>query len=419
VGVPASDESRARRSHKKSSVVGASFLCLSLVATFAISSTASASSNINSDRSKIAQLEAQIAAEGSTAQELVSRYDAALGKEQAIKATLAITDRHLSMYLRAKTASAKRLRSSAIETYVFSGSTAGAGSLLGVPSTESDAANVYANVATGQLDTAITSFEVDAHLVSSEQSTLKRQQLSVESVLKALVPDQQAAERAISKDDALLSSVKNNLQVLIAAQARHEAAERAETERAIAKDSVSVATVSNVQLPKPSDPPTTSGGSGYENPLRGVGGLSNWRIDQGVDYGGFGPVFAVGDGVVLSTVNGGWPGGTFITYRLENGPAAGLVVYVAEDLIPRVSVGESVNTDTVLGTMYGGPNGIETGWADGGQGDTMAMIEGQFNGYNSTAFGLNFSQLLESLGAPGGVLEGGVVGGLPPNWPTW
>jgi len=151
-----------------------------------------------------------------------------------------------------------------------------------------------------------------------------------------------------------------------------------------------------------------------------VSGLSPERIDQGVDYSGFGPIYAVGDGTVVSTYNGGWPGGTYIAYQLTDGPAAGLVVYAAEDITPDVQVGESVTSATVLGQVYEGPDGIETGWADGGAlGETMAMSYGQFYGSNSTAFGSNFSQLLSSLGAPGGVLQNSPTGSVPGNWPQW
>jgi hypothetical protein len=123
---------------------------------------------------------------------------------------------------------------------------------------------------------------------------------------------------------------------------------------------------------------------------------------------------------VLSVVNGGWPGGTFICYRLTDGPASGLVVYVAEDLNPSVQIGQNVTANTVLGSMYGGTYGIETGWAQpAADGDTMAAVYGQYYGSNTTAFGNNFSQLLTSLGAPGGVLQNPPSGYLPSGWPSW
>jgi hypothetical protein len=155
--------------------------------------------------------------------------------------------------------------------------------------------------------------------------------------------------------------------------------------------------------------------------LRDVDALRPSRVDQGVDYMGYGPIYAIGAGVVLSTANSGWPGGTFISYRLTAGRASGLVVYVAEDLVPLVSVGQNVTPQTVLGTMYEGPTGIETGWADpAADGSTLAGGAGQFRGSNSTVFGTNISQLLAYLGAPPGVEQAGVPRGiLPPNWPEW
>ena len=381
---------------------------------------ASASSSVNGDRSQIAQLEARIAAEGATAQRLVSSYDAAVGKEQQIKARLVAIGHSLVADRSAKTRTATKLRKVAIATYVFSGSSAGAGTLLSVPSAESAVASVYANLAAGQLQTAVVSYSIDSHRVAIDQANLQNEQAAVEGVIRVLLPDQNAAEKAIGQDEKLLQSVRGNLQSLLAANQRREAQIERQQEETLARQSVAASTASAVQVPTPTAPATVTAPSGYENPLRAVSGLSSWRIDQGVDYGGFGPIYAIGDGVVISTVNGGWPGGTFITYRLTSGPAAGLVVYDAEDIVPRVVPGESVGPDTELGTMYGGPTGIETGWADGGLGDTMAMVTGQFGGSDSTAFGANFSQLLRSLGAPGGILQNDPpTGAMPSGWPTW
>jgi hypothetical protein len=108
-----------------------------------------------------------------------------------------------------------------------------------------------------------------------------------------------------------------------------------------------------------------STGGSYRNPLRGVKGLVEERIDDGVDFAGAGPVYALGDGVVTSAdgANYGWPGGGWITYRLSSGPGVGLMVYVAEDIIPAIVAGQRVSASTVLGTMYDGGDGIETGWA--------------------------------------------------------
>jgi hypothetical protein len=158
----------------------------------------------------------------------------------------------------------------------------------------------------------------------------------------------------------------------------------------------------------------------YANPLRSVRGLTPERVDAGVDYGGTGPVYAIGNGVVLNVYSGGWPNGVFIAYQLTDGPAKGLVVFTAEDLNPQVSVGASVTANTVIGQMFGGPHGIEIGWADGSQiPNAMARSYGQYHGGNSSAFGDNFSRFLQALGAPGGILKNEPTGTLPAGWPRW
>jgi murein DD-endopeptidase MepM/ murein hydrolase activator NlpD len=148
-----------------------------------------------------------------------------------------------------------------------------------------------------------------------------------------------------------------------------------------------------------------SGGS-YRNPLRGVKGLVPERIDDGVDFAGVGPVYALGDGVIISATgtNYGWPGGGWITYRLTDGPGAGLVVYVAEDIIPSVAAGQFVSPSTVIGTMFDGGDGIETGWAQptGLNAESHLPQAGGIGGLGPfpTMIGANFEGLLRSLGVP-------------------
>ena len=167
--------------------------------------------------------------------------------------------------------------------------------------------------------------------------------------------------------------------------------------------------------------PAAAAAPSYSNPLWDVAGLTPERIDQGVDYSGAGPVYALGTGIVENVYNTGWPNGVFIAYELTGpGPAEGDVVYVAEDITPSVSVGEAVTTGTQIGTEFEGPDGIETGWADpNALGQSIALAYGQWDGIDSTAFGANFSQLLAALGAPSGIVEGAVQGSLPGGWPTW
>jgi hypothetical protein len=167
----------------------------------------------------------------------------------------------------------------------------------------------------------------------------------------------------------------------------------------------------------------TSATDNYNNPLRSLTGIVPERIDEGVDYSGSGPIYAIGDGTVLSTT-GSWPGGAFIAYRLSNGPAKGKVVYVAENVTPTVSIGQTVTPATVLGILHPAWPGLETGWAANGYGETMAAATGQWtpaddSGSIPSIYGVNFSNLLVSLGAPGGVLVHATpTGVLAAGWPA-
>ncbi|MGC8510658.1 MAG: hypothetical protein ACP5PB_07290 [Acidimicrobiales bacterium] len=163
-----------------------------------------------------------------------------------------------------------------------------------------------------------------------------------------------------------------------------------------------------------------TGFGGYANPLRDVNALVPQEVDQGVDYCGSGPVYAVGEGIVDNVHSLGWPSGVFINYRLVVGPASGRYVYVAENVTPEVHLGERVSSSTIVGFVHDAKTCMETGWADPPSRFAFAAGHSQFDGRNSTAFGLNFNSLLERLGArPGLPQPYGPPGSLPTSWPTW
>ena len=166
---------------------------------------------------------------------------------------------------------------------------------------------------------------------------------------------------------------------------------------------------------------------GYRNPLRDVSDLVPERIDMGVDFSGSGPVYALGDAVVTDATGaaGGWPGGGWVTYQLTDGPDAGLMVYVAEDVVPTVVVGQRVSQSTVVGNMFDGYDGIETGWAQPTQlGADSELPEAEAPeagglGFFPTMVGHNFDELLQSLGVPAAPnIDVPASGLLPPDYPT-
>jgi hypothetical protein len=162
----------------------------------------------------------------------------------------------------------------------------------------------------------------------------------------------------------------------------------------------------------------------YLNPLRSVSALVPERIDQGVDFSGSGPVYALGDGIVTNAnaYSAGWGGG-WITYQLTDGPDAGLMVYVAENVTPAVVVGEHVTPSTVVGYMFEGGDGIETGWAQasGLTAESQLTEAGAIGGGGPfpTAVGTNFDELLISLGVPAAPNRDQPASGiLPAQYPT-
>jgi hypothetical protein len=155
----------------------------------------------------------------------------------------------------------------------------------------------------------------------------------------------------------------------------------------------------------------------YLNPLRRAH-ITPERIDQGVDYAGSGPIYALGPGIIRETTNSGWPGGAFIAEELTAGPDSGAIVYYAENISPRVHVGQSVNARDVVGDITGG---IEVGWgaAPPHLGESAAKVHGQVTpGHpagQATGYGVSFNNLLKSLGAPGGKFQSSVFGAVPAN----
>jgi murein DD-endopeptidase MepM/ murein hydrolase activator NlpD len=154
----------------------------------------------------------------------------------------------------------------------------------------------------------------------------------------------------------------------------------------------------------------------YANPIGK--GLSPERVDMGVDYGGAGPLYALGNGTITNLYNSGWPGGTFLTIHLDSGQ----YVYYAEDVSPLVQVGQKVSAGQHIANATGGNSGIEIGWAaPPGTGNTMAQVNGQQASHGdpgavATAFGELMSKLIASLGGPAGKTTGTVSGTVPSSF---
>jgi hypothetical protein len=427
-----------RRRHARTTVAALSALSLAM-ATF-VASSGPAVASVSSDQTQIAQLEQQIAAQGARVQSLVGRYDQVQARVGVLNTQIADDQALLATDHRAETDASRVLQRMAVDAYVSAGLNSSTLMLFSDTSsiTTTFEHNDYLGTVNGKWNAALTTLHLNQARTQDAGDALRSEQAQANTNLRQLTTARDAANAAIASDEAMLSRVNGNLRSILAAANQRREAQQLAAERSLAatalaqpppttpsvppSQSNSSSSSSTPTVPSSSPSPSTPASTaGYANPFRAVSALSSERIDQGVDFSGFGPIYAVGNGVVLSTVNGGWPGGTFIAYQLTDGPAAGLVVYVGEDVEPAVQVGATVTSSTLLGHMYAGPDGIETGWADPtALGNTMARTYQQFDGSNSTAFGSNFSQFLQSVGAPGGIPQNNPpTGQLPPTWPRW
>ena len=422
-----------RRGHARRALVTLS--ALSFVVPGLVASSQPAAASAGTDQTAIVRLEQQIAARGAQAQALVSRSNEVQGRLDALDTQIAHNQRLVGADQRAEKTATRALQAVAVKAYI-SGSELNSPALAMLTGTWNASAalarNEYLGVVNAKMDGTLNALKANQADTRDAQSNLRSEQSQAMKTLHQLTTARDAATAAIASDEASLGHVRGNLRSLLAAAtARHQAEQMAAEQRLAVPVPVAHAAA---RLPLPSAPRSTtvpaaatspppvppSSSNGYANPLRDVAALSADRIDQGVDYSGFGPIYAIGNGVVLSTVGNGWPGGTFIAYRLTDGPASGLVVFAAEDIQPSVQIGATVTSGTVLGHAYAGPYGIETGWADGSAlPNTMARTYGQFDGSNSSAFGYNFSELLQRLGAPAGIPNSPPNGNLPPWWPRW
>jgi murein DD-endopeptidase MepM/ murein hydrolase activator NlpD len=244
--------------------------------------------------------------------------------------------------------------------------------------------------------------------------------------------DQVAADQATAELGGTVGSAASHALQDPAAEAASssplntQAAGQSKAAKSTARTSASARKAAPARPHAVAKPATTVTNTVYLNPLRKVSALAAERVDMGVDFGGSGPIYAIGDGVITNATGDspGWPGGGWITYQLTDGPASGLVVYLAEDVTPTVQVGQHVTPNTVIANMYNGSAGIETGWAmaDSSSAESQLPAAGGIsgNGPFPTAVGINFEHLLEALGVPESPFDGSATpyGVVPSGYPA-
>jgi hypothetical protein len=137
----------------------------------------------------------------------------------------------------------------------------------------------------------------------------------------------------------------------------------------------------------------------YIDPLQYV---NHWeRTDQGVDanmpVGA--PILAPGPVKVLAIIPNWYAGQPLVYFELLNGPDAGQVQYVAEEITDIAPAGSILTQGQVIARYAG--TGIEYGWSTL-SGVTLARATGGYEEGQVTPAGANMRNWLNSLGANAG-----------------
>jgi len=156
-----------------------------------------------------------------------------------------------------------------------------------------------------------------------------------------------------------------------------------------------------LQLEAVAATPTTNG---YINPLRYVTCCGRWeRTDQGVDatmpVGA--PILAPGPVKILDIEPNWYLGQPLVYWELLNGPDAGRVQYVAEEITDIARPGTYLPQGGVIARFAASGTGIEFGWSTL-NGITLAMATTGYEEGQVTPAGLSIRAWLNALGANAG-----------------
>jgi hypothetical protein len=147
--------------------------------------------------------------------------------------------------------------------------------------------------------------------------------------------------------------------------------------------------------------PTTNG---YINPLRYVTCCGRWeRTDQGVDatMPAGAPILAPGPVKILAIEPDWYLGQPLVYWELLNGPDAGRVQYVAEEITGIAKPGSYLPQGGVIARFAASGTGIEFGWSTL-NGITLAMATTGYEEGQVTLAGLSIRAWLNAVGADAG-----------------
>jgi hypothetical protein len=141
--------------------------------------------------------------------------------------------------------------------------------------------------------------------------------------------------------------------------------------------------------------------AGYINPLYYVTCCGHWeRTDQGVDatlpVGA--PILAPGPVKILAIIPGWYAGQPLVYWELLNGPDAGKIQYVAEEITDIARPGSVLRQGQAICRFAASGTGIEYGWSTP-DGVTLAVATTGYEEGEQTPAGKSMRAWLTSLGA--------------------
>jgi hypothetical protein len=146
---------------------------------------------------------------------------------------------------------------------------------------------------------------------------------------------------------------------------------------------------------KSQHPPSVLYGSGtYVYPFANTATVG--RVDQGQDFGGTGPIYAIGKARILKTGAPGWPGGEQgVLYQLLDGARRGQIIFVYEGIKVQVQQNDIVQAGQKIGEFIPfSPTGIEIGFADA---MGVPLSHAEYTEGKETVYGKEMKAFLESL----------------------
>ena len=269
---------------------------------------AASGQTVASAQAQAAAIAARLNALGAQASRMIQNYDQAEASLSQVNQKIKDTQNQMSG-TQSQIASIKiALSQEAIDSYMTGGNLSTLYALFNENPTQAAVRQEFLNTVTNSQADLVASYQAAVQSLHAQQASLKTLQDQAISVLSQATAAKNAVLAAEAQQKAQLASENSLVASLVAQQQAAQAAAQAAilAQQAAARARIIAASAPSVA------PVTPFVGGTYGNPLRSIAGLSPERIDQGVDYHGYGPIYALGNGVILSVYNSGWPGGTFI-----------------------------------------------------------------------------------------------------------